>query len=212
MTTPKRTYGIFSLNFLGATTKEVGEIGWIHDVKWAFNPGSRTERLFTPDLAPLVFGASDSDGLKLEVSPRMEGAHLPGVLLPTTLRGDLKLSENGSVHFSTRVSQEALEQAGFTPAVWFEASFALECTVSDQPTLEEQTEAQIQAELGALPLFGTGEGQALPEVNTDEVLTEMSEAPDGPPMTDTGAPPSITLDPKADGEDLPFPLDDGAAD
>lgn len=198
--TQKRTYGIFALTFLGATTKEVGEIGWIHDVKWAFSPGSRPERLFTPDLAPLVFSASDSDGLRLEVSPRMEGGHLPGVLIPTTLRGDLKLSENGSVHFSTRVSQEALEQAGFTPGVWLEASFALECTVSDQPTLEEQTEAQIQAELGAEPLFPSEAAPAAPDVL------------DGPPLTDTGAPPALTLDPKADGEDLPFPIDAEGAD
>ena len=212
MTTEPRTYGIFALTFHGLTMKEVSELGYVYDVKWTFNRNARPERIFAAESSSVVFGADKTDGLKLEIRPMLDGQELPSILVPTTLRGDLTLDTNGNVRLGSRVSHEALENAGLSTSVFLNAGFALECTVSDQPTLEEQTEAQIQAELGALPLFGTGEGQALPEVNTDEVLTEMSEAPDGPPMTDTGAPPSITLDPKAEGEDLPFPLDDGAAD
>lgn len=203
MTTTPRTYGIFALTFHGLTMKEVSELGYVYDVKWTFNRGARPERLFAAESSSVVFGADKTDGLKLEIRPMLDGQELPSILVPTSLRGDLTLDTNGNVRLGSRVSHEALENAGLSTNVFLNAGFALECTVSDQPTLEEQTEAQVQAELGALPLFGTGEG---------EELTEMSDAPDGPPITDTGAPPSITLDPKADGEDLPFPLDDGAAD
>ncbi|MFC4638554.1 hypothetical protein [Deinococcus hohokamensis] len=58
-------------------------------------------------------------------------------------------------------------------------------------------------------------GQALPEVNTEQPLTEMSgdQGADEFVFKDAGELlPTMTLDPKAPGEDLPFPIDDGAAD
>lgn len=220
MTTP-RTYGIFALKFIASTMKEVGEIGFVHDLKWAFLPGARAERQFAPEYAGLVFGADDAGGLKLEISPRVEGEHLPGVLIPTTLRGELKLSDNGMVQLSTRVSEEALEAVGFDAGIWLRGSFSLECTVSDQPTLEEQTEQQIQDELAAhrhlqqdaaeviemgRTLAGDGTGQALPEIDADPLLTEPQDAP---PLVDVPPPPTLRLDPIQPGEDLPFPIDDG---
>lgn len=199
MTTP-RTYGIFTLAFHGLAMKDISELGWVYDIKWTFHRAALPERLFTPESSSVVFAAEKTDGLKLEIRPMLDGEELPSVLVSTSLRGDLKLSENGSVQLSTRVSHEALENVGLSSSVFLNAGFALECTVSDQPTLEEQTEAQIQAELGAEPLFPSESAPAVPDVL------------DGPPLTDTGAPPTLTLDPKADGEDLPFPIDAEGAD
>ncbi|AWT34472.1 hypothetical protein DM785_02130 [Deinococcus actinosclerus] len=236
MTTTHRTYGIYALEFLGLTSKEVREIGWVHDIKWAFMVGAKPERKFELDHAQVLFGAADSSGLKLEICPRMSGGHLPGVMVPTILQGSLNtVAEGPKTKFTTRVSQEALEQAGLTSAVLFEASCSLECTVSDMPTLEEQTEAQIQEELatnrqlaqdhaqlmadmGAQPLLtGAGEGEALPEIADQDPVTEAQDAPalDEPVYVDAGlVPPRLVIDPKQPDEDLPFNLPDtnGAAD
>ncbi|MVN86842.1 hypothetical protein GO986_08705 [Deinococcus sp. HMF7620] len=189
MTTQHRTYGIYSLEFLGLTSKDVREIGWVHDIKWAFTVGARPERKFELDYAHVLFGAADSSGLKLEICPRMADGHLPGVMVATTLQGNLTtVAEGLRTKFTTRVSQEALEQVGLTSAVLFEASCSLECTVSNQPTLEEQTEAQIQEELdkerqlqadhaqlmadmGAAPLLAPEEAEAQPAPSdTPDVL------------------------------------------
>lgn len=180
MTTTHRTYGIYALEFLGLTSKEVREIGWVHDIKWAFMVGAKPERKFELDHAQVLFGAADSSGLKLEICPRMSGGHLPGVMVPTTLQGSLTtVAEGPKTKFTTRVSQEALEQAGLTSAVLFEASCSLECTVSDMPTLAEQTEAQIQEELeknrvldGQEPLFDeqTAEEGQIPASDTPAAL------------------------------------------
>jgi len=175
MTITHRTYGIYALEFLGLTSKEVREIGWVHDIKWAFMVGAKPERKFELDHAQGLFGAADSSGLKLEICPRMSGGHLPGVMVPTTLQGSLNtVAEGPKTKFTTRVSQEALEQAGLTSAVLFEASCSLECTVSDMPTLEEQTEAQIQEELaanqvldGQASLFEEAQAETIPALPSD---------------------------------------------
>ncbi|MHA0042996.1 hypothetical protein [Deinococcus sp. PEB2-63] len=229
MTITHRTYGIYALEFLGLTSKEVREIGWVHDIKWAFMVGAKPERKFELDHAQVLFGAADSSGLKLEICPRMSGGHLPGVMVPTTLQGSLNtVAEGPKTKFTTRVSQEALEQAGLTSAVLFEASCSLECTVSDMPTLEEQTEAQIQEELaanraldGQEPLFGDVQAE-VQQVEAErqhraDLAAHLDAAPalDEPVFVDAGpVPPRLVIDPKQPDEDLPFnlPDTDGAAD
>ncbi|WP_412027037.1 hypothetical protein [Deinococcus yunweiensis] len=215
MTTP-RTYGIFSLQFLGQTSKEVREIGWVHDLKWAFVLGARPERKFELECASLLFKAADTGGLQLEISPQLDGEHLPGVMVPTTLQGNLTtVADGGRTQLVTRVSQEALEQAGLTLAVFFESSCSLECRVSDMPTLEEQTEQQIQEEL-RIPGGSVAELEQLqaqvdvltqPEIDADPLLTEPQDAP---PLVDVPPPSTLRLDPLQPGEDLPFPIDDGS--
>ncbi|GHG21574.1 hypothetical protein GCM10017784_11380 [Deinococcus indicus] len=174
--TTHRTYGLYSLEFLGLTSKDVREIGWVHDIKWAFALGARPERKFELDHAHVLFGAADTGGLKLEICPRLSGEHLPGILVTATLQGNLTtVAEGPKTKFTTRVSQEALEQAGLTSAVLFEASCSLECTVGDMPTLEEQTDAQIFAELTA-------------NRNLQQDHTQL--------MADLGAPPLLTAAPR----------------
>ncbi|WP_412027883.1 hypothetical protein [Deinococcus yunweiensis] len=223
MTTP-RTYGIFSLQFLGQTSKEVREIGWVHDLKWAFVLGARPERKFELQCASLLFKAADTGGLQLEISPQLDGEHLPGVMVPTTLQGNLTtVADGGRTQLVTRVSQEALEQAGLTLAVFFESSCSLECRVSDMPTLEESIQSELKAgqpEIDAdalLNLQGTLDRMAAEDPGLvieayagGHMLTRSgpAEEQDAPPLVDVPPPPTLRLDPLQPGEDLPFPIDD----
>ncbi|GGK91217.1 hypothetical protein GCM10010844_07160 [Deinococcus radiotolerans] len=62
-------------------------------------------------------------------------------MLPFPLTGQVGVPRRSGLHpktqFTTRMSQEALGQAGLTSAGLFEASCSLECTVSNMPNLEE---------------------------------------------------------------------------
>ncbi|WP_309572862.1 hypothetical protein, partial [Deinococcus sp.] len=68
--------------------------------------------------------------------------------------------------------------------------------VSDQPTLEEQIQQELQG----------GTGTLAPEVDADPLLTQELDAP---PLVDVPPPLNMTLDPLQPGEDLPFPIGDG---
>lgn len=231
-----QTYGIFGLTFNTATIKTDKDNGRVVDFKWAFAQGVRTERKFTLEHIPTLRGAAQEGGrLRLEVTPRIDGTHLPSVDVPAVLRGNITIDSDGAVVCTTRVTMSDLEETGLSVDLIVNSSNCLECTVSNQPTLAEQTEAQIQEELaanrqlaqdhaqlmadmGASPLLtGTGEGEALPEMADQYPLPEVQDAPalDEPVYVDAGpVPPRLVIDPKQPDEDLPFnlPDTDGAAD
>ncbi|SMB89155.1 hypothetical protein [Deinococcus hopiensis] len=182
----ERTYGIYSLEFKGFTTKEIREIGFVHDVKWVFNRNAKPDWKFELDHTHVLFGAAETDGLKLEIRPRVNGEHLPGILLPTTLQGNLTTVPEGVTRFVTRIADETLTAAGLSCAAFLNCSFALECTVGDMPTLEEsmiqqelQAEKQVQQDVQDLvgqidgsPIFG---GQEAPDAHEQNSGPETPE-------------------------------------
>ncbi|GGN44230.1 hypothetical protein [Deinococcus daejeonensis] len=227
-----QTYGIFAVTPRSIAIKDDKDTGWVADTKLAFMPGARAERKFTLEHMPTLKGAAQDGGkIKLEVTPRLDGEHLPSVYVSVHLRGNITVSNEGEVLCTTRVTLDELETAGLGVDTLLGSTLCLECTVSNQPTLNEaiqqeldtnrqleQDHAQLMADMGASPLLtGTGEGEALPKFGDQDPVTEVQDAPalDEPVFVDAGpVPPRLVIDPKQPDEDLPFnlPDTDGAAD
>ncbi|MBZ9752753.1 hypothetical protein K7W42_18080 [Deinococcus sp. HMF7604] len=173
-----QTYGIFGLSFITANIKTDKDSGRVVDFKWAFSQGVRAERKFTLEHIPTLKGAAQEGGkLRLEVTPRIDGTHLPSVDVPVVLRGNITIDADGAVVCTTRVMMSDLEQSGLSTDLVVNSTNCLECTVSNQPTLEEQTETQIQDELknialeGQEPLFPVEQEASNIQENTQEMGT-----------------------------------------
>lgn len=218
-----QTYGIFAVTPRSIAIKDDKDTGWVADTKLAFMPGARAERKFTLEHMPTLKGAAQDGGkIKLEVTPRLDGEHLPSVYVSVHLRGNITVSNEGEVLCTTRVTLDELETAGLGVDTLLGSTLCLECTVSNQPTLNEAIQQEVernrQAEVDAEPLLtGTGEGEALPKIGDQDLVTEVQDGPalDEPVFVDAGpVPPRLVIEPRQPDEDLPFnlPDTDGAAD
>ncbi|THF70474.1 hypothetical protein E7T06_07145 [Deinococcus sp. Arct2-2] len=191
---PTKSYGIYSTTPRTIAIKDDRDNGWVADVKWAFASGARPERKFELADVPTLKGAAAEGGqIKLEVTPRLDGEHLPSVYLPVTLRGNITIDDDGAVTCTTRVAFDALENAGLSVDTILNSSNCLECRVSDQPTLEESIQSELKAE------------QQVKE-DVADVLKDTKALFDQPEP----AAPNIPLGPDLDvEEDMPFPTDGG---
>lgn len=209
-----QTYGIFAVTPRSISIKDDRDNGWVADIKWAFMPGAREERKFGLEHMPVLKGAAAEGGtIRLEVTPRLDGEHLPPVMMAAHLRGNITVDEDGAVLCITRVSFDELETCGLGVDAILGSSNCLECTLSNQPTLEESIQAELKIPGGSVAEIQqlqdqvaevTRMGQAL-SVDADPLLP--AEAEDAPPLEDVPPPLNMTLDPLQPGEDLPFPID-----
>ncbi|UQN06791.1 hypothetical protein [Deinococcus sp. QL22] len=187
-----QTYGIFALSFKTATIKTDNDAGRVLDAKYKFATGVRAERRFMLEHVPVLKGAAQEGGkLRLEVTPMMDGQAFPAVDVPVILRGNITIDEAGDVLVNLRVQFSELENAGLGVDALLMASCCLECTVSNQPTLDEQIRTELKAEEQVK--------EDVADVLKDtEALLKPAEA----------AAPNIPLGPDLDvEEDMPFPTD-----
>ena len=139
------TYGIFSVKPTTITVKQDKDAGWVYDVKWAFSSYAREERKFEVEHMRLLQSAAKVGGIKRECTPMIDGTPLEPVMIPTTQRGNITISDEGEVIVSTRTHRYELEERGLGVETILYASNCLECTADEQQTLEEsalQTELQ----------------------------------------------------------------------
>ncbi|UQN06317.1 hypothetical protein [Deinococcus sp. QL22] len=185
-----QTYGIFGLTFKTATIKTDNDAGRVLDAKYKFSSGVRAERRFMLEHVPVLKGAAQDGGkLRLEVTPMMDGQAFPAVDVPVILRGNITIDEAGDVLVNLRVQFSELENAGLGVDALLMASCCLECTVSNQPTLDEQIRTELQAE-------GQLKEDVADVLRDTEALLKPAEA----------AAPNIPLGPDLDvEEDMPFP-------
>ncbi|UQN04835.1 hypothetical protein [Deinococcus sp. QL22] len=111
--------------------------------------------------------------------------------MPVILRGNITSDEAGDVLVNLRVQFSELENAGLGVDALLTASCCLECTVSNQPTLDEQIRTELKAE-------------AQVKEDVADVLKDtkaLFEKPETPA-------PYIPLGPDLE-EDMPFPTDGG---
>lgn len=186
-----QTYGIFGLTFKTASIKTDNDAGRVLDAKYKFSQGVRPERRFMLEHVPVLKGAAQEGGkLRLEVTPMMDGQAFPAVDVPVILRGNITIDEAGDVLVNLRVQFSELENAGLGVDALLMASCCLECTVSNQPTLDEQIQKELKAE-----------GQVKEDVA--DVLKDTKA------LLEPAAP-NIPLGPDLDvEEDMPFPTDGG---
>ena len=162
-----QTYGIFAVSPRAISIKDDKDTGWVADVKWAMLRGAHPERKFELEHMPVLTGSADSDGIKLEVTPRLDGEHLPPIMLPTNQRGNITISDEGDVLVTCRLTFHALDTAGLGVDAILNSSCCLECTVSDQPTLEEAIQGELEGQ-GALAFEGIPE-----EVTADRLSRQL---------------------------------------
>ncbi|MFB9991254.1 hypothetical protein ACFFLM_04575 [Deinococcus oregonensis] len=202
---PTKSYGIYSTTPRTIAIKDDRDNGWVADVKWAFASGARPERKFELADVPTLKGAAAEGGqIKLEVTPRLDGEHLPSVYLPVTLRGNITIDDDGAVTCTTRVAFDALENAGLSVDTILNSSNCLECRVSDQPTLEEQIQTGLQ-DVDADPLLSVQEA-------ADRLSASMGPGVTAELFVDGKkiATSNIPLGPDLDvDDDMPFPTDGG---
>lgn len=151
-------YGIFALTCKGINIKRTDD-GEVISVKWAFTPGARPERKFTPDRTPLLLRAAkvattakDTDGaenaLRLEFTPRTEEGHwLEPVMLPCQKTGNLTVDPEGLTIVTTKFTLEDLEDIGFgvEHILGEKCSICLECNPNlGQQDLSESAEGLIE--------------------------------------------------------------------
>ncbi len=110
--TQQQTYGIYSVQPRGISLKDDRDNGWVADIKWAFTTGAKPERKLELEHLSVLKGASASDGVRLELTPRIDGTHLEPVMLGVTQRGNITIGEEGEVLCTTRITLDALETAG----------------------------------------------------------------------------------------------------
>ena len=167
--TQQQTYGIYSVQPRGISLKDDRDNGWVADIKWAFTTGAKPERKLELEHLSVLKGASASDGVRLELTPRIDGTHLEPVMLGVTQRGNITIGEEGEVLCTTRITLDALETAGLGIDAILAASNCLECTVSEQPTLDESAKA----------LEGQGEEDVPQQVADDRRTREVQAEVDG---------------------------------
>ena len=185
-----QTYGIYAVSPKGANIRDDKDNGWVGDFKWGFSRGVKPERRLGLEHIPVLKGAARDGGkIRLEVTPMLEGQPLAPVLLPVTLRGNITIDEDGDVNCTTRLTFGAMETAGLGVDAILGATCCLECTVSSQPTLDEQVREER-----AQPGEGLAAQEALP-------FGDVAPAQDVPANV------TLLLTPREPGEDLPFPLD-----
>ncbi|GGR31266.1 hypothetical protein [Deinococcus ruber] len=163
-----QTYGIFAVTPRSISIKDDRDNGWVADVKWAFMPGAKPERKLELEHLSVLKGAAASDGIRMELTPRLDGEFLPPIMLGVTQRGNITIGEEGEVLCITRITLDELELAGLGIDAILSASNCLECTVSDQPTLDEGAK-QLEGQ-GAL--FGDDEAEPAAPSGQDDVRTE----------------------------------------
>lgn len=139
------TYGIFSVKPTTITVKQDKDAGWVYDVKWAFSSYAREERKFEVEHMRLLQSAAKVGGIKLECTPMIDGTPLEPVMIPTTQRGNITISDEGGVIVSTRTHRYELEERGLGVETILYASNCLECTADEQQTLEESIQSEVQA-------------------------------------------------------------------
>ncbi len=111
-TSSLHTYGIFSARPTVINLKKDKEIGWVADIKWAFVSAAIRERKFQLEHMALLRSAVKADGIKVECTPTMEGTPLEPVMVPTTQRGNITISDDGEVVVTTRIVMDHLEERG----------------------------------------------------------------------------------------------------
>ncbi|THF88420.1 hypothetical protein E7T09_04225 [Deinococcus sp. KSM4-11] len=204
-----QTYGIFAVTPRGMSIKDDRDNGWVADIKWAFMPGAREERKFELHHMPVLKGAAAEGGrIRLEVTPRLGGEHLPAVMMAAHLRGNITVDEYGAVLCITRVTFDELETCGLGVDAILGSSNCLECAVSNQPTLNEQIQQELKIPGGSVAeiqqLQAEVDDLVRPAIDAAPLLTDEQDAP---PVHDVPPPLNMTLDPLQPGEDLPFPID-----
>lgn len=210
-----QTYGIFAVTPRSISIKDDRDNGWVADIKWAFMPGAREERKFGLEHMPVLKGAAAEGGtIRLEVTPRLDGEHLPPVMMAAHLRGNITVDEDGAVLCITRVSFDELETCGLGVDAILGSSNCLECTLSNQPTLEESIQEELKIPGGSVAEIQQLQdqvaeviemGRALSGVDADPLLP--ADEQDAPPVVDVPPPATLRLDPVQPGEDMPFPID-----
>ncbi|MFD1732666.1 hypothetical protein ACFSC4_31590 [Deinococcus malanensis] len=95
-----QTYGIFAVTPRTISVKDDKDNGWVADIKWAFTAGARPERKLTLDHVATLKGAAREGGsIKLEVTPRLDGDHLPPCFWVLTCAGTSpSMQRGGAVH------------------------------------------------------------------------------------------------------------------
>lgn len=172
--TPLHTYGIFALKIHGGTIKKIKDIGTVIDLKAGFMVGARPERKFELEHLRLLRSAIKALGVKLEVTPMIDGTPLEPVMIGVDIRGNITIGEEGDVQVTIRSGMDDLEEHGLSVELLMKARNCLECMADEQQTLEESIQSELQsnrAEDGQLE----GQGNLF---TSDDVRTENAgEAP-----------------------------------
>ena len=77
----QQTYGIYSVEPRTIAIRDDKDNGWVADIKWAFKAGVKPERKLELEHLSVLKGAAASDGVRLELTPRIDGTHLEPVML-----------------------------------------------------------------------------------------------------------------------------------
>jgi len=146
MTGTLHTYGIFAIKVHGITIKKIKDVGNVADLKANFIPGAKPDRKFELEHLRLLRSAIKATGVKLEVTPMLDGTPLEPVMIGVDVRGNITISDEGEVQVTIRTVMDDLEERGLSVELLLRASNCLECTADEQQTLEESA---LQAELQA---------------------------------------------------------------
>jgi len=171
---PLHTYGIFAIKVISIGIKKIKDLGTVADVKAAFMSGARPERKFELEHLRLLQSAVKATGVKLEVTPMLDGTPLDPVIFGVDLRGNITISDEGEVVVTVRVLTDDLEERGLGIELLMKASNCLECTADEQQTLEESIQSEVasnRAEDAQL------EGQGNLFVSDDVRTENAGEAP-----------------------------------
>lgn len=197
-----KTYGIYSTIIKGISIKDDKDNGWVADLKQQFSRTARSERLLTLDSIAVIKNAARSGEIKLEVTPMEDGEPLSPVMMPVNLRGNITIDDDGAVTCTTRVTFDTLELSGIGIDALLSSSLCLECTASDQPTLEESIHQELQE--------GVLEGQE-PMLRVQKAVERLADEA-GPGVTVTAridgreVAQATSPEEEPEGADLPFPL------
>lgn len=197
-----KTYGIYLTTIKGISIKDDKDDGWVADLKQQFARNARPERLLTLDSISVIKNAARNGEIKLEVTPMLDGEPLQPVMMPVNLRGNITIDDEGAVTCTTRVTFDTLELSGIGIDALLSSSLCLECKASDQPTLEESIQKELQE--------GVLEGQE-PMLRVQSVVEKLADEA-GPGVTVTalidGREVARSTSPEAeeDGSEMPLPL------
>jgi len=111
--TSLHTYGIFAIEVISISIKKINDLGTVADAKATFMSGARPERKFELEHLRLLQSAVKATGVKLEVTPMLDGTLLDSVIFGVKLRSNITISAEGEAVVTGRVLTMTLKSVAW---------------------------------------------------------------------------------------------------